>query len=341
MAISYGGSTLSDKHIDRLVEAGQTYGTPPSLYISQLYYESNWGTSPVAVANNNWGGLTWTGNPNRPSGIVVSRGTQREEGGYYMRFASVDDYFTDYIYLINEQGIYNTSGHDNFEDSVKGLFIAGGALRDYASTPWQTYVPTMVSIRNGINRNNGNILDDLDSGISGGGKPCFPTSEGSVITSKYGWRKHPITGLDDFHSGTDFAHPSGTSQPIYATQSGVVIRSGFISGGGNMVAIRHTGDPYFSMYLHMIRTPDVKVGDIVTKCQKIGDTGTTGSSTGIHLHFEIATSANGFDTENGTIDPEDYLKMSFHGGGGGGGETSKDDEILRLLLSGALNGWYN
>src|SRR5699024_2061424 len=122
MSINYGGHTLQQSYVDRLVQSGQQFDTPPSLYISQLYYESNWGSSTVAQQNNNWGGVTWTGNPVRPSGVIVSRGTPRpsNEGGYYMRFASVDDYLIDYIYLLNQQGMYNIAGHDNFEDSVKG-----------------------------------------------------------------------------------------------------------------------------------------------------------------------------------------------------------------------------
>ena len=335
--INYGGHTLQSSYVDRLVQSGQQFNTPPSLYISQLYYESNWGASTVAQENNNWGGFTWTGNPNRPSGVIVSRGTPRpsSEGGYYMRFASVDDYLIDYIYLLNQQGIYNISGHDSFEDSVKGLFTVGGASANYAETPWQEYLSTMVSIRNGINSNNSNILDDLDSGIGGGGgKPCFPTSPESIITSPWGWRE--LNGEPDFHAGTDFASPNGGSQPIYATQSGIVIQSGWLGSAGNTVTIKHTGDPYYSRYMHMIREPDVSVGDTVAKCQKIGDTGDTGNSFGIHLHFEIAPSEGEFGKNGNTLDPEIYLQMNF-----GGGETpeSTEKDLITLLLVDALNGW--
>lgn len=312
--INYGGHTLSSSLVTHLTNEGMAHNVPPSLFISQLYYESNWGSSSVAVNNNNWGGLTWTGNPNRPSGIVVSRGTARpsNEGGYYMRFDSVEDYLTDYVYLLTGQGLYNVAGHSSFEDSVKGLFIAGGASANYAETLWQEYVNMMVNIRNGINSNNNGILDEIDGGTHTGEKPCFPTSPESVITSHWGWRV--INGEDDFHAGLDLASPSGTSQPIYATQSGIVIQSGWLGSAGNAVTIKHSGDPYYSRYMHMITTPSVNVGDVVSKCQQIGNTGDTGNSYGIHLHFEIAPSEGEFGKNGNTLDPEVYLEMSFGGG---------------------------
>ena len=173
LTLHYGGHELPDSLVRHLVREGQTHDVPPSLFICQLYYESNWGSSNVAKQNNNWGGLTWTGNPVRPSGVIVSRGTPRppNEGGYYMRFESVEDYLTDYVYLLTEQGLYNVAGHDTFYDSVKGLFIEGGAKANYAATPWNVYVDTMVSIRNGINANNDNVLDEIDGGIDVGPGP--------------------------------------------------------------------------------------------------------------------------------------------------------------------------
>lgn len=331
MALNYGGHTLDSNLVNHLISEGEKHNVPPSLFISQLYYESNWGASTVAQENNNWGGSTWTGNPNRPSGVVVSKGTARpsNEGGHYMKFASVEDYLTDYVYLLTEQGIYNIKGKGSFEESVKGLFKAGGASADYAATPWQEYVSTMVSIRKGINNNNDGALDDIDSGvdIGTGEKPCFPTSPESIVTSKWGWRE--LNGEPDFHAGLDLASPSGTSQPIYATQAGTVIQSGWLGSAGNAVTIKHTGDPYYSRYMHMVRTPDVEVGETVTKCQKIGDTGNTGNSFGIHLHFEIAPSEGEFGKNGNTLDPEKYLEMSFGGGTDPGGSKWKSWKMLR------------
>lgn len=178
-------------------------------------------------------------------------------------------------------------------------------------------------------------FDNLDGEGGGGGRPHFPTSPDSVVTSPYGWRTHP-DGHQQFHTGTDFAHSSGTSQPIYATQTGTVILNQWSDSGGWMIYIKHTGDPYYSRYIHLVSQSPITVGTSVTKGQEIGMTGNTGASYGIHLHFEIATSESGFGSESGTIDPEIYLQMDF-----GGGETPQtvEKDLITLLLVDALNGW--
>lgn len=153
----------------------------------------------------------------------------------------------------------------------------------------------------------------LDFAGGGGSKPFFPTTEGLPITSPYGWRTHPVTGEPDFHAAIDISG-QGENHPIYATQTGEVIYNGDISGGGWSIRIAHTGDGYFSQYMHMAEPSPIPVGTLVTKGQEIGTMGSTGISTGIHLDFAIALSENGFFTEAGTIDPEVYLEMSFDDG---------------------------
>lgn len=176
--------------------------------------------------------------------------------------------------------------------------------------------------------------DILEGG--GGGVPHFPTTEGLPITSGYGWRIHPITLLPDFHAAIDISG-GGVNHPIYATQSGVVIRNTWNDLSGWYVRIRHTGDPYFSQYLHLSVQSPIPEGTTVQKGQRIGTMGTTGSSTGIHLDFAIATSANGFFTEEGTIDPLEYLTMNFGSDGGTG--DSLGNTIISMLLTDTLNGW--
>lgn len=157
--------TLSIENIQTILKLCYEYRLLPSGVISQLYLESFWGNSNVARVDNNWSGMTWTGNPNRPSGVVVSQGSARpsNEGGYYMHFANMEDFFKDYFYLLAKQGIYNVANKDNISDYTKGLFRVGGAAYDYAAAGYDHYNSLMAGIRNGINAKNGNVLDTYDN----------------------------------------------------------------------------------------------------------------------------------------------------------------------------------
>ena len=118
------------------------------------------------------------------------------------------------------------------------------------------------------------------------------------FTSPFGWRKHPIYGTKKFHYGVDLAAPSGT--PIYATRSGTVDTASYHSSMGNYVQINH-GDGYRSIYMHMTRYT-VRAGQHVTQGQVIGYCGSTGASTGPHLHFGISY--------NGTyVNPANYIRI--------------------------------
>ena len=141
-------------------------------------------------------------------------------------------------------------------------------------------------------------------------KPLWPTIAGQEITSSYGWRTNPITGLPEFHAAIDITG-NGMNLPIYATQNGIVIAKLNTSYGGYTIRLQHTGDEYFSQYQHMYAPSVLNVGNVITKGQLIGLMGSTGDSTGIHLDFAIATIPNGWYTENGTIDPLVYLDMIF------------------------------
>ncbi|MEA5038574.1 MAG: peptidoglycan DD-metalloendopeptidase family protein [Clostridiaceae bacterium] len=104
-----------------------------------------------------------------------------------------------------------------------------------------------------------------------------------TLTSPFGWRIHPITQVEKFHSGLDMACASGTE--IYATRSGTVTNASYNDSAGYNVSISH-GDGYTSIYMHMTRYV-VSDGDTVTAGQVIGYVGSTGMSTGPHLHFTV------------------------------------------------------
>ena len=105
-----------------------------------------------------------------------------------------------------------------------------------------------------------------------------------LVSSAFGYRWHPVHGDWRFHAGVDLA--IGCT-PIYATRAGVVVTAQYSSSAGYYVVIDH-GDGFKSTYMHMCRMPDVKVGDIVGAGQVIGCVGSTGWSTGSHLHFGIS-----------------------------------------------------
>ena len=119
------------------------------------------------------------------------------------------------------------------------------------------------------------------------------------FTSAFGWRIHPISGTRKFHYGVDLAAPTG--RPIYATRAGVVDTASYQAGGaGNYVQINH-GDGYKSIYMHMTHYV-VSVGQYVSQGQVIGYCGSTGGSTGPHLHFGISY--------NGTyVNPANYIPI--------------------------------
>ena len=108
---------------------------------------------------------------------------------------------------------------------------------------------------------------------------------GARLSSSFGMRKHPIDGYNKMHKGTDFAAPMGT--PIMASGDGVVKKAGWCGGGGNCVKIKHNST-YQTIYAHMSKfARGIKSGVRVKQGQTIGYVGSTGKSTGPHLHYEV------------------------------------------------------
>ena len=108
---------------------------------------------------------------------------------------------------------------------------------------------------------------------------------GARLSSPFGMRKHPIDGFNKMHRGTDFAAPTGT--PIMASGDGIIKKAGWCGGGGNCVKIRHNST-YQTVYAHMSKfARGIKPGVRVKQGQTIGYVGSTGKSTGPHLHYEV------------------------------------------------------
>jgi len=136
-----------------------------------------------------------------------------------------------------------------------------------------------------------------ESEYLGTGQFCWPAPSYTRISSPYGWRNHPIYKTQKFHSGVDLAAPGGSN--ILAADGGKVISAGWNGGYGNCVVVDHGGG-ISTLYAHASRLC-VSKGDVVTRGQVIAKVGTTGNSTGNHLHFEVLINGK-------TTDPMAYIK---------------------------------
>lgn len=142
----------------------------------------------------------------------------------------------------------------------------------------------------------------------------FPTpSDARRLTSAFGWRTHPVTGVRSFHYGIDLAPdvPGTTGVPVFACQDGIVRRVQTGTTEGLYLRIEHTADTYMSQYLHLASAL-VSVDDVVIAGQQIGVMGMTGRVTGIHLDFGVSTSYPPVYGAPGTfIDPLIYLDYAI------------------------------
>ena len=132
--------------------------------------------------------------------------------------------------------------------------------------------------------------------VSGNGTFTHPCPGYSRISSYFGYREQPLAGASTNHKGIDFAAPQGT--PIYAAAAGTVTSSGYSGKAGKRIVINH-GNGLVTIYMHC-HTLYVSAGTKVSKGQNIAAVGTTGNSTGNHLHFQV--------NSNGTpVNPLKYL----------------------------------
>ena len=143
---------------------------------------------------------------------------------------------------------------------------------------------------------------------------------GARLSSPFGMRKHPIDGFNKMHRGTDFAAPLGT--PIMASGDGVIKKAGWCGGGGNCVKIRHNST-YETVYAHMSKfARGIKPGIRVKQGQTIGYVGSTGKSTGPHLHYEVIVNGKKVNSQKLKLPSGKILK----------GDTRKLFETKKIKL---------
>ena len=143
---------------------------------------------------------------------------------------------------------------------------------------------------------------------------------GARLSSSFGMRRHPILGYNKMHRGTDFAAPSGT--PIMASGSGTITRARWCGGGGNCVKIKHNST-YQTVYAHMKNfAKGIKEGRKVKQGQIIGYVGSTGLSTGPHLHYEVIVNGKKVNSQKLKLPSGRILK----------GEARKEFELERIKI---------
>lgn len=123
------------------------------------------------------------------------------------------------------------------------------------------------------------------------GLPTFMPVDYPYLSSSFGWRRNPVTGRHSMHEGLDFAAPRGA--PIHAASGGVVSEARYVPGYGKLVEINH-GNGMITRYAHA-SSIKVKMGDLVEKGQVVARVGSTGRSTGAHLHFEVRMAGHPLD----------------------------------------------
>ena len=141
---------------------------------------------------------------------------------------------------------------------------------------------------------------------------------GARLSSSFGKRKHPILGFTKMHTGTDFAAPTGT--PIMASGDGKVTKASWCGGGGNCVKIKHNST-YTTVYAHMSKfARGIKKGKKVVQGQIIGYVGSTGMSTGPHLHYEVIVNGKKVNSQKLKLPSGKVLK----------GNARKEFEVTKI-----------
>lgn len=236
--ISYGGHTFNSDVLKLLLNWCVTRNLLPSGCITQLYLESWWGDSTVGRNDNNWSGMSG-GAQTRPSGVVVGTGTSRpaNEGGTYFHYKNIDDFMNDWTYLIGSD-FYKVAGKKDISGYSSGLFRTGGAQGDYAAVGFSRYNADMTSLRNGINSQNGNMLDEMDqawangtlmSGIGNGIERESETMDFgfNIINDEPQWNpgtiyfyNGAINAIQGFHNSEEFKY----IQEVYKETTGRTLK---------------------------------------------------------------------------------------------------------------------
>lgn len=307
---------INEEMLKAAFDMQNQYGHPVSVCIAQLIAESGYGTygpglSGLAYNYKNLFGIKYSTDDTFATGSVnLSTGEETSSGDAYQIVAGFAIY-PSYTACINRRSELLTysryaSKVDAYRNKNIGTYTVEEA-RKFANGikegGWATstaYVTTLVSIMDQYNLYRYDNMtwalykkQNVDTIIAGGDAFCNPCPGATYISSTFGYREWD----NSFHNGMDYAAPEGT--PTYATKDGRVTIAGWSDSAGNWVVIDH-GDGFVTKYMHHSFIC-VYAGQSVKKGQQIGRVGTTGYSSGNHLHFQVEL--------NGTaVDPSLYVK---------------------------------
>ncbi|EEO9180099.1 peptidoglycan DD-metalloendopeptidase family protein [Listeria seeligeri] len=265
---------LSDKG-DTFLEIATKQGIDPVLFAAISFNETAWGTSNAVISRNN------------PGGLMDSNGL--------MTFATLDEGLEAMGLTLHNRIVVD--GLDTIE-KLGAVYCPVGAANDPTGMNAR-WIPTVHSI---VNKLGGLTSNCSQSG--GTGKYIIPV-DNPVISSGFSNRVNPVTGVAESHKGLDFGQTTGSN--IKAADDGTVVFAGFGASGsgfggyGNVVLIEHSLNKEWTLYAHQSKLL-VKTGQKVKQGDVIGQVGSTGQSTGPHLHFEIRK-----QKMSGWIDPAPIL----------------------------------
>lgn len=250
-------------------------------------------------------GCAASANYYKEKGRFKEKGT-RPKQGYQIFFSRGSGYYhTGLVWKVDRDYVYTIEGNTDYGEVAYKTYALGDSkiggygvpryelLQDKLPYLYRSFQPS-VQIPEPPNEYRDWVFPiPIDSLIE------HPTYH----TGAFGWRVHPIDGGLKFHEGVDLSAPQGTE--IYAAHAGEVSGIGFTSGGGNTVTVNHGKldgkHIYTSSYLHMVERPKfIEVGTKVDKGALIGHVGSTGNSSGPHLHFEIRI-------DGVPVDPAEYI----------------------------------
>lgn len=160
------GYRISQANLKLIKKYARANNLKPSFLVAQMFVESHWGdpkTSAVGEVDNNWSGISQPFSVPADLGVQMSQGTARPEGGYYVHFKTLDDYFKAYAYVLSARnGIYVVSGKTTIDEFCKGLFKVGGAAYDYAAAGYEAYRKLLIPTYEAIVKENDTKITQLD-----------------------------------------------------------------------------------------------------------------------------------------------------------------------------------